>query len=291
MATRCRDADVLPKVDGAGQVTLHSPGVSVQRMFNGLEVVADGYCGAWMTELIARCGGHHEPQEEVAFAEVLRHVPDGATMIELGGYWSFYSLWFNREGESRRNIVVEPDPAHLLIGRQNAQLNGRDLEFVNAVAAGDDRPPAPFTTESSGVVDLPSVSVAGLLRTHDVQYLDLLHCDAQGVELEIVESLAGLAREQRLGWLVMSTHAHQISGDPLTHQRCLAALTSLGATILVEHDVYESFSGDGLIVAKFDAVPGDWAPPTISWNRSSHSLFRNPLYDLAAERRLSRPRR
>ena len=52
-------------------------------MHNGLRVVADGYCGSWMTELIERCHGHHEPQEERAFYEVITRLGHNATMMEL----------------------------------------------------------------------------------------------------------------------------------------------------------------------------------------------------------------
>jgi len=83
---------------------------------------------------------------------------------------------------------------------------------------------------------------------------------------------------------VVSTHSHHISGDPLTHQRCLGLLARAGATILAEHDIHESFSGDGLIVAKFGPVPAGWQKPRLSYNRYSESLFRNPLYDLATAR-------
>jgi hypothetical protein len=36
-----------------------------------------------------------------------------------------------------------------------------------------------------------------------------------------------------------------------------------------------------LIVARFGALPDGWRTPVLSHNRSSESLFRNPLYDLA----------
>ena len=125
--------------------------------------------------------------------------------------------------------------------------------------------------------------------SYAIDHLDVLHCDAQGVEFDILESCQDLAAAGRLGWAVISTHSHQISGDPLTHQRCLALLHRLGANILAEHDVHESFSGDGLIVAKFGVVPEDWQTPRLSYNRYSESLFRNPLYDLAnAARRYER---
>lgn len=285
IATRCRDADVLPRVPDAGAVVEEPDGTRVQIMHNGIRVVAGGYYGDWMQELIARCGGVHEPQEEVLFAEVLRHLPDDASMLELGGYWSFYSVWFQHGAPRRRSVVVEPDPVHIEVGRANARLNGCEPTFVNAFVGGRSAPPAPFPTERAGTIDLPCVSVPGLMAAHGIDRLDLLHCDTQGAELAVIESCAPLAAAGRLGWLIISTHVDYITGDPLTHQRCLAALRALGATILAEHDVHESFSGDGVILAKFGAVPPDWRAPALSYNRYSESLFRNPLYDLAEARR------
>jgi hypothetical protein len=57
-------------------------------------------------------------------------------------------------------------------------------------------------------------------------------------------------------------------------------LRDFGGTILAEHDVHESFSGDGLIAAYFGAEPIEWSEPPISRTRYSTSLFRNPIYDL-----------
>jgi FkbM family methyltransferase len=235
-----------------------------------------------MQDLIARCHGHHEPQEEVLFAEIMRHVGANATMIELGGFWSFYSIWFLSESRRRRAFIVEPDPKHLETGRANARLNDCEAVFIPAVAGGTAAPPAPFATEESGTVVLPVVSVPEVMASHAIAHLDLLHCDAQGIEFAVLESCVELAAAGRLGWVVASTHSHHISGDPLTHQRCLAVLRRSGATILAEHDVHESFSGDGLIVAKYGAVPDAWRAPRISYNRYSESLYRNPLYDLAS---------
>ena len=50
--------------------------------------------------------------------------------------------------------------------------------------------------------------------------------------------------------------------------------------IEAEHDVHESFSGDGLIVARFGPPPDGWLPVELSINRYGESLFRNPAYDL-----------
>lgn len=284
LTASCRDADVLPKVAHAGTVRREADGTQVQIMHNGLKVLAGGYYGEWMQSLITLCQGHHEPQEEVLFAEVLKHLGENATMFELGGFWSFYSLWFLSQHPGRRGIIVEADPAHLKVGRINARLNGCQPKFVHAFVGRHAAPPAPFQTEVSGTLDLPCVSVPDLMASHGVERLDLLHCDAQGAEFAVLESCVELAAAGRLSWLVVSTHTHHISKDPLTHQRCLAVLVRAGATILAEHDVQESFSGDGLIVAKFGEVPSGWQTPRLTYNRSSQSLFRNPLYDLAASR-------
>lgn len=58
-------------------------------------------------------------------------------------------------------------------------------------------------------------------------------------------------------------------------------LNQFGAQNLAEHDVHESFSGDGIIAAYFGNEPLTWEEPTISLNRYSTSLFRNLAYDLA----------
>jgi FkbM family methyltransferase len=284
MAVRCRDCDPLPKIHGAGELRTLPDGTCVQLMHNGLRVVAGGYCGEWMQNLIARCRGHHEPQEERVFHEVVSRLPATATMIELGGYWSYYSLWFLQNAPARRALVVEPDPKHLAIGRANAALNGGNIEFVQAFV-GRQSGLQPFTTDTAGTLDLLCISVPQILAERGLKRLDLLHCDAQGAELPVLEGCSELLRDGRIEWLMVSTHTHHITGDPLTHQRCLATLRQSGATIVIEHDVQESFSGDGLIVARCGEMPRDWPNLELSHNRYSESLFRNPLVDLALAQR------
>jgi FkbM family methyltransferase len=285
MAASCRDTDTVPKVAQAGTLQVEPDGTRVQIMHNGVKVVAGGYHGEWMTRLIELCRGHHEPQKELVFHEAVSRLPPNATMLELGGCWAYYSLWFLGGAPGRRAIVVEPDPARLAVGQKNASLNHLAPEFVAAFIGAKPAPPQPFRTKESGTVTLPGQAVPALLEAHDIDELDILHCDAQGAELAVLESCQDLFRQRRIKWLFISTHAHHITNDPLTHQRCLAILRRSGAVIEAEHDVHESFSGDGLIVARFCDAPADWVPIKLSRNRYSESLFRNPLYDLAAEKR------
>ena len=70
-----------------------------------------------MTQIIERLKGHHEPQEEKVFHEVLKAVAPGSTMIELGCYWAYYSLWFQKAVKNARNFMIEPAKAALECGR------------------------------------------------------------------------------------------------------------------------------------------------------------------------------
>jgi FkbM family methyltransferase len=290
MTVSCVDCEAIPKHEDAGKISTVD-GVRVQTMHNGIRVVAGGYGGEWTEEIIARLRGHHEPQEELVFHHILQRLPAKATMIELGGNWSYYSLWFlDGAADERRAIVVEPDPNNLETGRRNARLNGRTIEFIQASAGMESSPGKSFRTETAGVLELPQVTVAELVEQNGIERLDILHCDAQGAELDVLRSALDLMRAGRIGFVVISTHGHQVCGDPLMHQRCLALVESAGGAIVTEHEVHESFSGDGLIVAAFGEDPAMRAPVKVSLNRYSNSLFRNPLFDLeetvAARRRL-----
>lgn len=280
MTVRCRDCDSIPKVKDAGSVFTEGPN-AIQLMHNGVRVLAGGYYGDWMKQIIHDLKGHHEPQEERVFYEILKHVPNDATMIELGGFWSYYSLWFLKDQPQRKSIVVEPDPGNLEIGKKNAELNCAPIHFIHASVGETTHSPSPFQTETAGIVNVPQVGIPDLLRSLNIETLNILHCDTQGAETAVIRSCENLFRSGRIKFGVFSTHSHYITGDPLTHQRCLHMLNQFGARILAEHDVHESFSGDGLIAAYFGNDPIPWEEPAISLNRYSTSLFRNLAYDLA----------
>lgn len=282
MTVSCRDSESIPKVANAGEI-LTENGRDIQVMHNGVRVLAGGYHGEWMAEIIRRLRGHHEPQEELVFHEVLKHIPTEATMIELGGFWSYYSLWFLSHAPTmRRSIVIEPDPNNMEVGRTNAALNDRSIEFLQGFVGAASTGPVSFMTETAGQVMIPQITVPDLMADRGISHLDVLHCDTQGAETDVIQSCERLFREHRIRFIIVSTHSHQISGDPLTHQRCLNMLRHFGGQILAEHDVHESFSGDGLIAAYFGAEPLDWPRLPLSYNRYSTSLFPDPLYDLDA---------
>ncbi len=284
MTTSCRDTDPIPKVPGAGDVVQGPEGFAYQLMHNGLRVIAGGYDGQWMTEIIRRLRGHHEPQEELLFHTVLPIIGNTSpspTMIEFGSYWSYYSLWFRSHYPAAYNILVEPDPNNRKVGQTNFELNGVSGEFLEA-AVGLHGGTIDFQSESDGLVRaVRTISIDGLIKERSLDRIHLLHADIQGEEFALLEGMKETVASGRLDWLFLSTHHHSISGDPLTHQRCLDWLRANDAFIVCEHAVSESFSGDGLIVATFGSPPIGITIPPISRNRPSKALFRETEYDLS----------
>jgi FkbM family methyltransferase len=247
-----RDTDVIPKVPGAGQVVTRD-GERLQVMHNGIAVSEGRYHGAWMAEIIRQLRGHHEPQEELAFHTVLERLAVSSAspvMVELGSFWAYYSIWAKRRIPSAQLILVEPDPSNLEVGRHNLELNGMNGTEVQTAVGSDHETTVSLTWESDNESHpTRQVSVDGLMRDLAIERIDLLLADVQGAETAMLLGAANALAARRIRFLVVSTHHHSISRDPLTHQRCVRILRDAGAHVVAEHTVAESCSGDGLIVA------------------------------------------
>ncbi len=266
----CKDADYIPKVEGAGTVAVTPEGRKVQTMHNGIKVYADGYYGPFITTIVEELGGHHEPQEEKVFFEVLKKIAPNSTMIELGAYWSYYSLWFQKVVPGAKNYMVEPELENLELGRQNFAMNNAEGIFEHAFVS--DR--------ANDTTSPPSVSVDSIISKYSIEKVDVLHSDIQGFERLMLNGAKNALTKKNVRFIFISTHGHEL------HQRCLSHLKSLHYHLIVEHTPSESFSGDGLIVAS--AEPEFEQPVTITHRNRSRmgfnesirwSLFRLGFYD------------
>jgi FkbM family methyltransferase len=287
--TAVHDTDSIPKVQGAGDVITRD-GERLQVMHNGVLVVEGGYHGAWMTEVIRRLRGHHEPQEEIAFHTVLERLAADAespTVIELGSFWAYYSMWARHRIPNARLILLEPDLNNLEVGQRNLALNGMDALILRAAVGSEHDRQVTLTWESDGQPHpARQCSVDGLMSELGLGQIDLLLCDIQGAETEMLLGAVQALAQRRIRFLVLSTHHHSISGDPLTHQRCLRLLRQAGVHLVAEHSVSESCSGDGLIVAAL--FPADFdLECEVTIVRARDSLFGELEWDLARAQGLS----
>jgi hypothetical protein len=237
LTVSCHDTDYIPKVAEAGNVFTNSHGERIQVMHNGAQVLADKYYSDFITRIIEGLKGHHEPQEEKVFYEILKTVEPGTTMMEMGAYWSYYSLWFQTAITGAKNFMVEPVAENLLVGRRNFELNGRKGTFIQALVGA----------EESNDTKPETITVDGLMQTHAIDRLEILHADTQGAEHKMLLGARRAIAGRRVRFVVISTHGYRM------HARCLGFLRKHGYKIFVEHTPVESFSHDGLIAATIDA--------------------------------------
>ncbi len=281
MTLKCRDCLSIPKVPGAGTVINDKEG-SYQLMHNGIKVIRGGYYGAWMCKLIQELEGHHEPQEEKVFHEITKRASQDGLMIELGCYWAYYSLWFLKDQPRRKAIGLEPDAKHLAVAQKNAMINNLTQQFsvFHGLSSQSSDTCVGIKTESGEALTLRGYTLDELLRLSPYSLIEIAHCDAQGAEHHVIDQMITLGEQRKLRFCIISTHAYEITGDPLTHQTCLDKLRDSGANIIAEHDVHESFSGDGLIAASFADEDKDFKIE-LSCNRYSLSLFPSPAIHLS----------
>jgi FkbM family methyltransferase len=282
MTISCKDADRLPKVQGAGDV-FELDGTCVQRMHNGVLIEEGCYYGPWMTEIIRELRGHHEPQEEVVFHEVLERLvatEPTASMIELGSFWAYYSMWFHQRTNGNRIVALEPDPSYLEVGRRNFALNGMNAIFLHGAVGDRPGQTSAFTTESTGEsIEVLQYDLNSLMKETKLDRVGLLMVDIQGFETLLIDRAVDLFSTGTIRFLIVSTHHHQISGNALTHQQALERLKGCGAHVIAEHTVGESYSGDGLIAVSFDERDRDMSV-AISHARAKESLFGELEVDL-----------
>jgi hypothetical protein len=202
-------------------------------MHNGLLIAPLSYYNFPMLELLTLNKGVHEPQEEYVFQEVLKHIPDGAVMLELGSYWSFYSMWFNSVVEGASNFLIEPEDINS--GISNFELNQMKGNFTKAYISD---------TSSDTINGTPTVCVDDFIDEKDINFLDILHSDIQGYEYKMLMGAEKLLNSKQVGYIFISTHSNEI------HYQCMEHLKLKGYILVCSYDMDESYSWDGLIVFK-----------------------------------------
>jgi FkbM family methyltransferase len=202
-------------------------------------------------------------------------------MIELGSFWAYYSLWFNKAIKNAKNYCFEPDPTNLSFGKKNATINDCKMHFEEAAAGSQHNSiiTLPLDSDPSVLTRVKVVSVDGFAKRTNIQKIDLLHMDVQGVELDALVGASESIKKGMVRFIIVSTHHYMFSGDPMTHKKCMDFIESHGGTIIASHTILESFSGDGLIVASFDAKDTNMTID-MSYNHADKALFRSYEDDL-----------
>jgi hypothetical protein len=243
---QCEDRKFIRPHPNAGKIV---DGFLV--MHNGIRIKPLSYYGFPMLRMFKLSKGVHEPQEERVFQEVLKVMPPGATMLELGSYWAFYSMWFQQTVPDARCCMVEPEEAGLKSGKENFEINGLQGDFTRAFIGNEYKESSP-----------PILTVDWILSQKNIPFLDLLHSDIQGYELQMLEGASNSFLQGKVGYVFISTHSNQV------HDACENKLREYGHVILHSINLDDSYSEDGLIVA---ARPDSPRIPVFQLSRKSHN--------------------
>tara|TARA_R110000824_G_scaffold93073_2_gene225354 strand:+ start:13969 stop:14769 length:801 start_codon:yes stop_codon:yes gene_type:complete len=237
----CDDCGYIPKSPNAGSIVDNK----YQLMHNNIRVIKGGYHGEWMSTIIKELKGHHEPQEEKAFYTVLNRLKtnETGTMIELGSNWAYYSMWFNKVVKDSVNILLEPTKEKLDLGRRNFEANSMSGFFENVFIGRNSKEGSIFRDWDGKDYVLNKVCIDDVASKYKLEDITILHSDIQGAEYDMLLGAERLLNNKQIEYLFVSTH-----GDGI-HSKCLSHLLSKNYTILCEHNVRESYSADGLIVA------------------------------------------
>jgi hypothetical protein len=238
----CPDNARIERAPNAGRVVS-----GIMTMHNGLRIYRRSYYGESMSLLLTLNRGVHEPQEEVVFQEVLKCIPRGGSIIELGAYWGFYSMWFAKVVSAARCILVEPDGKNIEMGKSNFQLNGLSGDFLRGYAGS--APPEDST---------PVFSVDELMDRYGLKELNLLHADIQGAERAMLDGAEKTFARNAIDYTFLSTHSEAL------HAQCLEYLAGHGFTVIAEANTAQSFSADGVICARRSGIV---EPPPIAISR------------------------
>jgi len=227
---KCPDNRHITRVPDAGafadgQVVMH----------NGIKVVGLGYYGAGILNMLLENRGVHEPQEERAFGAVLANIPAGSTILELGAYWAYYSVWFAKSVPNAKCYLVEPEAENLRSGEMNFQLNNAAGSFTQAFVGSSER------TDRDG---RRFVSVDSFCARNQVHHLAILHADIQGAEADMLRGAKATLERKAADWVFISTHSNKL------HNECADILGAYGYIIMASADLDDTYSTDGLLVAK-----------------------------------------
>ncbi|MEL7488513.1 MAG: FkbM family methyltransferase [Pseudomonadota bacterium] len=256
IAAACPDLAYFADRSG-GEIITDAEGRRRQRTHFGADILAGGYYGDWMSDLIARLGGVHEPQEEKVFDQALAAMPDGARMLELGGYWAYYTIWFLRAVNGGEAAMIEPIDHRREIGVQNLALNGLSAPVLRAAVGAESSANAAFATGAETSDGLRIVTVDELLQDFNWPTLDILHADIQGYEKRMLDGAGESLKAQKISWVFLSTHRGLEDARRMDlHQHAIDTLRDYGYHLVCAHTPEESFSTDGLVVAKTPGAPG-----------------------------------
>ena len=128
----------------------------------------------------------------------------------------------------------------MMYGINNFRINKVKGHFTNA-----------FIGKTSGMEKCtPVICVDDYVNENNIEFIDILHSDIQGFEYDMLCGAVNTIRDHKIGYVFISTHGNKV------HYECLAFLATNEFIILCNADEEDTYSLDGLIVARHKHYKG-----------------------------------
>lgn len=166
-------------------------------MSNDREVVYDWH-GVKLTGVHPGSGPPEAHEEEYKhFMEMLDRIEGTEpVMIELGSFWCLWTILFKKRFPKGRAITVEMDfDPRIKTGLMNLHLNdvAATLHYAKVV-------PQPCLQKPS------SISLEEIIAQNNIDTIDVLHMDIQGMEFLLKDTVDGMLKSGQLKNMFMATH-------------------------------------------------------------------------------------
>ena len=135
---------------------------------------------------------------------IARHMPQGATVLDVGANVGNHTVAFVALTGAKRVIPVEPNPRAIGLLRENLALNGVDADLsLLGVGLGSRPGRAGVRVEDrhnlGGATLAEGAGEIAVVRGDDVvrERVDFIKIDAEGMELDVLRGLERVLREHR----------------------------------------------------------------------------------------------
>ncbi|MDG4861245.1 FkbM family methyltransferase [Streptomyces sp. T-3] len=148
-------------------------------------------------------------------------IPDGATVVDVGGSIGLFTLFAHYEAKDVRVFAFEPSPPMFRLLSQNAAEHGVNAQLFN-IGIADSESRAQFTAALR--------PLSAVIRVQGIERIDLIKIDARTGERQVID---GIADEDwpRIQQMVLETH--DADGEVA---RLVELLESRGFTARAEQD-------------------------------------------------------
>lgn len=153
---------------------------------------------------------------------------------------SFYSIIFEKIFCNECTILNTEPRKHLLDEVKNVY---KDVHLKNAILIWGANGNLHNINDKNNFLDTPLLSIKNLMNIHNIKYIDIIHMDIQGAELDVCEELYKNDLFNKIHYLFINTHSLSI------HNSCLDILNMQNCKYHFS-DAYSGGYCDGLIIAE-----------------------------------------